>query len=505
MSQQAFDRFLRGEDRLARLLCALPAHTPSAEFEAAFARAARAAQAQRDAIRTETAPGQAAASGPATLDGTRLDAIPSAFEPPASLEASFLKMAASIESAQAPRRDAILNGIAHGDSAQAMLGAAIAPGTEEWLRAQAPAAAQTRPAPPSPPGRKRTFLGFRWFDLRLAAVACVLAVIGIQLALMHDPDPQQLAVQEVFEKAVAPRDSSNGADPARDGRGPLADAQLALAQTDTAMPQGRQDRLAAAERAAAPAPLKKSQARATAPQALPADGPKPASPSPPPPAPPAGKAAPAEAIGAPARLPAGNAARPPALASGIADEARADAPHAQPAPPATARIALQAGRPQETLAASGFPGSRKEEASARERAVGQITAQEAKQLGRATPAEQPAATPPGMARPTTLAAAPSMAAHPAPASRQQASDTGISATLADDPARIAILLPARPAGALWTVFSSQPRQPELDRWLEALRQHMPASSRPARFELIRDEGGSGAERLRIVPPPSETP
>ncbi|MCB1933219.1 MAG: hypothetical protein KDI45_12230, partial [Candidatus Accumulibacter sp.] len=99
MSQQAFDRFLRGEDRLARLLCALPAHTPSAEFEAAFARAARAAQAQRDAMRTDAAPGQAAAPGPATLDGTRLDAVSPAFEPPASLEASFLQMAASVESA----------------------------------------------------------------------------------------------------------------------------------------------------------------------------------------------------------------------------------------------------------------------------------------------------------------------------------------------------------------------------------------------------------------------
>ncbi|HRF04579.1 MAG TPA: hypothetical protein PLP32_08320, partial [Accumulibacter sp.] len=285
MSQtsQAFEKFLQGEDRLARLLCDLPAYVPSAaaEFEAAFARAARAAQAQQDAMRTETAAGQAAASGTARLESTRLDAIPSAFEPPASLQASFLKMAASIESAQAPRREAVLRGIAKGDSAQAMLGAAIAPSSEEWLRAQAPAAP---PAPSSPPARKRAFLGFRWFDLRLAALACVVAAIGTQLVLMSHPDPQQVAMQAVFEKALARREASNEADLAKETKGPLADAQLALEQTSAGMLQGRQDRarLAAAEQEAAPTLRKRSAADAAAPQARLADladGP-PANPSP---------------------------------------------------------------------------------------------------------------------------------------------------------------------------------------------------------------------------------
>jgi len=173
-ASQAFEKFLQSEDRLARLLCELPVYAPSAEaeFAAIFARAARAAQAQQEVMRTETAAGQVAASGTARLESTRLDAMPSAFEAPASLEAAFLKMAASVQSAQAPRREAILNGIAKGDSPQAMLGAAIAPSSEEWLRAQAPAAGQTHEArQPAPPTRKRSFLGLRWFDLRLAALA----------------------------------------------------------------------------------------------------------------------------------------------------------------------------------------------------------------------------------------------------------------------------------------------------------------------------------------------
>ena len=97
--------------------------------------------------------------------------------------------------------------------------------------------------------------------------------------------------------------------------------------------------------------------------------------------------------------------------------------------------------------------------------------------------------------PATLAAA--------PMTRQNSVDTGISATLADDPADIAARLPARPAGAVWTVWAVYSRhigQPELDRWLETLRQHIPESSRPARFELIMDDASGGPSHLRIVPP-----
>jgi hypothetical protein len=499
-ASQAFEKFLQSEDRLARLLCELPVYAPSAEaeFAAIFARAARAAQAQQEVMRTETAAGQVAASGTARLESTRLDAMPSAFEAPASLEAAFLKMAASVQSAQAPRREAILNGIAKGDSPQAMLGAAIAPSSEEWLRAQAPAAGQTHEArQPAPPTRKRSFLGLRWFDLRLAALACVLAVVGTQLALIDDPDPTQIAVQEAFEKPLAKRDSSKEADLAHDARGPLADAQLALNQSNGAMLQSRQDkaRLAAAEGEAAPSALKKSEARPSAPRAQFADAidaPNPESPSPPPPVTPApaGKLAVAEAIELPARLAAGKVARPSALASGMADKVHAEA---RSAPPAAARMAVPASRPEQ-MTASGIPDSRKEKAAPREHPIGQIAAQETKQRADESPAEEPAGATAAMPRPATVAAG------PAQTNRQQASDSGISATLADDPARIATLLPSRPAGAVWSIYNSQPRQPELARWLEALRRHIPESGRPARFELIKDEAGPSPMQLRIVPP-----
>ena len=116
---QAFEKFLHGEDRLARLLCELPVYSPSAEFEAAFARAARAAQAAqgaRMATQTAAAATQTESTTRPTAPGAApCEAIASAFEPPASLEASFLKMAARIDSAQAPRREAVLTGVAKGD------------------------------------------------------------------------------------------------------------------------------------------------------------------------------------------------------------------------------------------------------------------------------------------------------------------------------------------------------------------------------------------------------
>lgn len=403
-ASRAFEKFLQGEDRLARLLCELPAYTPSdeAEFEAAFARAAQAAQAaQTAAIATppESAATPTTSPSPAPATAARLETIPSAFEPPASLEANFLKMAASIESAQAPRREAVLTGIAKGDSPQAMLGAALAPASEEWLRAQAVAAPATEAAPPATPVKKRAFLGFRCFDLRLAALAGLLAAIGTQLVLTLTPDAQQVAVQDAFQTAMLAKDAAKKEALGQNAEPALAEAQVALEQTPGAMRQGPQDKgkLAARERHAAPG-------------------------------------------------------------SGMAQDARADARAAQPAPPAAARMTEQTSRPGK-MAASGITNTPKEEG------------------------------------PATLAAA--------PMTRQKSVDTGISATLADDPADIAARLPARPADAVWTVWAVYSRhigQPELDRWLETLRQHIPESSRPARFELIRDDASGGPSHLRIVPP-----
>ncbi|WP_313953481.1 hypothetical protein [Accumulibacter sp.] len=500
---QAFEKFLQGEDCLARLLCALPAYTPSAEFEAAFARAAVAAQ---KAIQTESAAAQKASPSPAAPTAAGVDINPSAFEPPARLEARFLKMAASIESAQTPRREAILTGIAKGDSPQAMLGAAIQPATEEWLRAQAPAP-RTQPAAPSPPVHKRAFLGFRWFDLRLAALACVIAAVCTQLVLTYLPEPQQVAMREVLQKALGPRDALNEAKLAQNSERSLDAAQGAPDQANTAMRQGQPDQAALVARepaaAGAAAPLKKNAAGATAPRtrlADAADGPKSESPSPPlatldPPA----SAAPAEAIGAPAHGLASEAAKPAVVASGRAEQTRADALSAQPARSAAAMTSVQAARPEKT-APGAFPDARKEETRSRERAIGEIAVQETQKVEREVPAAKSLGTAASKPRPAMVAAAPGIAAAATPMTRLRAVDSSISATLADDPARVAARLPSRPAGAVWTVYSSQPRQPELDRWLETLRQHMPETSRPARFELIKDGASPVANHLRIVPP-----
>jgi hypothetical protein len=434
---QAFEKFLRGEDRLARLLCELPAYTPSAEaeFEAVFARAAQAAQTTAIATPPRAAATVTTSPSPAPETAARLEAIPSAFEPPASLEANFLKMAASIESAQAPRREAVLTGIAKGDSPQAMLGAALAPASEEWLRAQAVTAPATQAAPAATAVKKRAFLRFRCFDLRWAALAGLLAAISTQLVLTLTPDAQQVAVQDAFQTAMLAKDASKKAELGQNAEPALAEAQVALEQTPGAMRQGAQDKgkLAARERHAAPG-------------------------------------------------------------SGMAQDARADARAAQPAPPAAARVAEQTSRPGK-MAASGITNTPKEEGPAREGATGEIARQEAKQVERKMPAEQPVSTAAKQPRPPTLAAA--------PMTRQNSVDTGIIATLADDPADIAARLPARPAGAVWTVWAVYSRhigQPELDRWLETLRQHIPESSRPARFELIRDDASGGPSHLRIVPP-----
>ena len=414
---QAFEKFLHGEDRLARLLCELPVYSPSAEFEAAFARAARAAQAAqgaRMATQTAAAATQTESTTRPTAPGAApCEAIASAFEPPASLEASFLKMAARIDSAQAPRREAVLTGVAKGGSPQALLGTAIAPASEEWLRAQAAAVAPAQPAPPSPAVEKRAFLGFRWFDLRLAALACLLAAIGTQLVLTHYPDAQQVAGQAAFQTAMVTKEVPSKAE------------------------------FAAREPEAAPSPLKKNTAAALPPHPRPA-----ASANSPPPdssSPPAPRTL-ADAVEAPARPLDGKATGPGTLASG--------------------NIALP----------------------------------EAGQAERKAAAEDAVSTAAGKPRPAMLAASPKVAPAPTPMARQHAAETSTRATLADDPARIASQLPARPAGAVWTVYSSRIGQPELEHWLEALRRQIPETIRPARFELIQDDTSGGPNDLRIVPP-----
>lgn len=119
----AFERFLAGEDRLARLLRAVPAFEPPATMEAAFADIARRAQAEH---------------------------APRVFEPPASMEANFLAAAAQVQAAQQPRHDAVIGEIRAGKPAAEVLGHDVAQATAEWLASRPQRLAAREPAPVAP-------------------------------------------------------------------------------------------------------------------------------------------------------------------------------------------------------------------------------------------------------------------------------------------------------------------------------------------------------------------
>lgn len=76
---------------------------------------------------------------------------------------------------------------------------------------------------------------------------------------------------------------------------------------------------------------------------------------------------------------------------------------------------------------------------------------------------------------------------------------GIEARLDDSADELAARLPLRPAGEVWLVRVPSPAPAGLETWLDALREKMPESGRPARFE-IRSDLPPGS-KLRILPPP----
>lgn len=170
-----FERFLAGEDRLSALLRALPAHEPGPTLEAAFLAAAARAQSAHDAVSQ-------------------------GFDAPASLEANFLKMVRTVDAAQAPRREAVMQQLAQGEAAGTVLGSPVTPATTEWLRAQStqvPARAE-KPAPVSP---RQTRPRFGWRDLGLTGAAAVVAALATQLIVtdLHQND-NGLAMVDIFEE-----------------------------------------------------------------------------------------------------------------------------------------------------------------------------------------------------------------------------------------------------------------------------------------------------------------
>ncbi|MDP5240361.1 hypothetical protein Q9Q94_12530 [Uliginosibacterium sp. 31-16] len=496
----AVDDFLAGSGRLVALLRALPEYAAPASLEASFAAAASAAQASAD---------NAASTTEAAITG---------FEPPASLETSFLKMAASIDAAQAPRREAILAQISRGESPQATLGADLQPATAEWLQQQAGSAT---PAKPVKPARKPVFLGFSWFDLRLAALALILSAVGTQLVLKHQPDTQQLAVQEAFRSALESRSRppvTPEPDLAQTAKDSLAEAQRALDRAN-ALDQQR-----ALEKARA-RPLTDSQTE-TIEEAKRANA-----------------ADPAAEIGPPAHL---VAPVPASIAAGeFSAQPHADLLSAPPSPSAAPVAPAQAGSLERPVASAPPAPLIKEEVSPRrERALGEAAPAEQRRneplhlaakksiassdKDRSEQRQQPVspeargrlAETHEYAAPSTTAPSPAVAkaAAPAPAAtmpapaapsrelppedlaRQAATDDVFTAHLTDEPASIAARLPARPAGQRWVVYSSTPKRAELHAWVEALRLSIPASYRPGRFQIIRKDGPPDV--LRIIPPPA---
>ncbi|MEQ8034111.1 hypothetical protein [Xanthomonas sp. WHRI 6106] len=122
------ERFIAGEDGMATLLRALPAHTPPASMQAWFAQAAR----QADRARSAAGSGSGSAQDRGALQ----------FEPPASMNAVFAAAAAQAEQAQAAQRAAIQARMSDGEDAAQALGAPLHDTTRAWLQ-------QHTPSPPT--------------------------------------------------------------------------------------------------------------------------------------------------------------------------------------------------------------------------------------------------------------------------------------------------------------------------------------------------------------------
>ncbi len=168
-----FERFLAGEDALARLIREQSAFNPDeAQEERLLAALSELPQAsQQD------------------------------FAPPATLEAAFLQEMHAVQQAQAPRRDALLARLQSGEHADDVLNHPISAATQAWLAELQPAAPVSRPQISARASR-------RWWELGgLVFTGAVLAAIGMQI---YFPNNQvQQASIAVNEHTPAQVDSSS--------------------------------------------------------------------------------------------------------------------------------------------------------------------------------------------------------------------------------------------------------------------------------------------------------
>jgi len=219
---EAFDHFLDGNGRLARLIAAQPRFdAPEGMLERVLAAA--------------------------LPDDTAL-----LIEPPASLEAAIMAEAARLDEAQAPRRAALLDQIANGTPPADALGASVSSPTGRWLAAQA----GTRPPTRRPgPGTGRR----RWFNgLGLAVAAALAASVALKVAF--DPDAPTVH-PEAADMAVldaAPEPASVLPPPAP---APLAESMGAMVASPRPAPADRREMSPTARAAKAATPPPAAQAK----------------------------------------------------------------------------------------------------------------------------------------------------------------------------------------------------------------------------------------------------
>lgn len=423
----SFQSFLQGADRLAALLRALPAYAPPASLERTFLAAARAAQ-------REVEQGRPAAAPAATDFG---------FAPPPSLEANFRKLTASVDAAQATRREALLGEIAQGKSPAEALGVDVRAETAAWLarRAQEQAASPSASKPPP----RRSWACLHWKGLGLAASAAVVAAVATQVFLPQGDPNTEWAMREAFEAARQPAES-------------VPQVAIAPAAPASAKPAAPGLQAEAAKRSV--------ERAATAPPATMREDLV------------AREAASEEARGA-----ARATAEPKASLPGLPTESRQDAFSSPPAPSAKADTELARSAadatPSAVAAAPAAPAPLE-----RRNAV--------------AAAPVPAPAPALSARARESYAAPARAA--APAKIPVPVSESLRTTLADDPVVIAARLPAREKGLTWALYAAQPDLPALRAWAERLRAQ-PALQGSAALLILRDPD-LPPDALRIVVPPN---
>jgi cell division septation protein DedD len=153
MKTNTFDRFIAGEDALSALLKTIPPFKAPDSLASRVLQAARAAEAEYHAA-------QENARGTFT------------FKSPDSLRDAVMREAQAQERAQAPRRQAIVAALNRHEDIEDVLGAAVSPKTETWLRETW----KRQEEGPQPSGPKPTRKSAGWKRWAFAAIFGVTAV-----------------------------------------------------------------------------------------------------------------------------------------------------------------------------------------------------------------------------------------------------------------------------------------------------------------------------------------